>query len=206
MQLLADIVMRPDTATLVKQLQDDVVKLSWARTLDKVQIQFLFCAILFLLSSVVMLYFYMRRKRKQEVQKERRLRIFQEAHYRLAQMHEEGNQKKVRNMEVQRLFHCARTEELKVTEQDWAALQRFVSDSWPQFIPALQMKAPKITQIELRICMLIKISVSVTDIAYLVNRTKQAITVSRSRLYKKITGEEGTAEQLDKLMIDLETL
>ena len=45
--------------------------------------------------------------------------------------------------------------------------------------------------------MLVKVNVSITDIAYLVNRTKQAITVSRARLYKKITGEEGTADQFD---------
>ena len=110
---------------------------------------------------------------------------------------EEGNQKKAKQLELTRLFHCARSEELRVTQEDWADLQSYISEQFPKLIPALYEKVPKLTEIELQISMLVKINVSITDIAYLVNRTKQAITVSRARLYKKITGEEGTADQFD---------
>lgn len=104
---------------------------------------------------------------------------------------------KAQQLELTRLFHCARSEELKVTDEDWKNLERYISDLHPKLLPTLYDKVPKLSEIEQRISMLVKINVSITDIAYLVNRTKQAITVSRSRLYKKITGEEGTAEMFD---------
>lgn len=187
----------PDTLTLVKSLQSQVVNLTWSNTLNRVEIEFLLLFCLLLMFAMIMMYFYMRRKQKMAVQKERRIRVIQEAHYRNAQLYEEGNQKKVKQMELSRLFHCARSEELKVTEEDWADLQKYISEQYPKLIPTLFEKVPKLTDIELRISMLVKINVSITDIAYLVNRTKQAITVCRARLYKKITGEDGTAEMFD---------
>lgn len=187
----------PDTLALVKNLQNQVVNLTWSNTLSRVEIEFLLLFCLLLLFGLVMLYFYMRRKLKMAVQKERRIRVIQEAHYRNAQYVEEGNQKKMKQLELTRLFHCARQEELRVTPEDWADLQQYITEQYPKFLPALYEKVPKLSEIELQISMLIKINVSITDIAYLVSRTKQAITVARARLYKKITGEEGTADQFD---------
>lgn len=187
----------PDTLTLVKNLQNQVVNLTWSNTLSRVEIEFLLLLCLMLLFGLIMLYFYMHRKMKMAVQKERRKRVIQEAHYRNAQVVEEGNLKKMKQMEITRLFHCARQEELKVDAADWADLQNYVSELYPKFIPALYEKVPKLSEIELQISMLVKVNVSITDIAYLLNRTKQAITVARARLYKKITGEEGTAEMFD---------
>ena len=187
----------PDTLALVKNLQNQVLNLTWTNTLNRVEIEFLLLFCLLLLFGLVMLYFYMRKKQKMAVQKERRIRVIQEAHYRNAQLYEEGNQKRAKQLELTRLFHCARAEELKVTDEDWAELRKYVTEQYPKLIPTLYEKVPKLSEIELQISMLVKINVSITDIAYLVNRTKQAITVSRSRLYKKITGEEGSAEQFD---------
>ena len=187
-----------DTLQLVKSLQKEVTNLTWTNTLNRVEMEFLLLLCLLLLFALVMMYFYMRGSKRRAVQKERRLRVMREAHYRNAQLYAEGNQKKVEQLELSRLFHCARSEELKVTEEDWTALQQYVKEQYPNLIPTLYDKVPKLSEIELRISMLIKVGVSVTDIAYLVNRTKQAITVSRARLYKKITAEEGTADQFDK--------
>lgn len=195
--LQSEILEVPDTLSLVKSLQDQVQNLTWANTLSRVQVEFLLLLCLLLLFSLVMLYFYMRRRQKMAVQKERRKRVMQETHYRNAQLFEESNQKKAKQLELSRLFHCARSEELKVTEEDWQDLQNYISEQYPKLIPTLYEKVPRLSEIELRISMLVKVNVSITDIAYLVNRTKQAITVSRARLYKKITGEEGTADQFD---------
>lgn len=195
--ILQNVTEVPDTLELVKHLQNQVVQLTWTNTLNRVQIEFLLLFCLLLIFLMAMLFYYMRRKMKMEVQKERRKRVIQEAHYRNAQFLEEGNQNKAQQLELTRLFHCARSEELKVTDEDWKNLERYIMDLHPQLLPALYDKVPKLSEIEQRISMLVKINVSITDIAYLVNRTKQAITVSRSRLYKKITGEEGTAEMFD---------
>ncbi len=40
------------------------------------------------------------------------------------------------------------------------------------------------------------------EIAILTAHSKEAITSTRRRLYKKITGKSGTPEQLDKLIIE----
>lgn len=50
---------------------------------------------------------------------------------------------------------------------------------------------------------LIKISIPVKDIAKILGRSTSAITVARIRLYKKIHGEDGSAEMMDKFIADL---
>ena len=62
---------------------------------------------------------------------------------------------------------------------------------------------PKISKQELYICYLIKIEIPVKDIAKIIGRSTSAITASRIRLYKKIHKTDGTADMMDKLIIDL---
>lgn len=43
----------------------------------------------------------------------------------------------------------------------------------------------------------------VKDIAKIVNRSAPAITASRIRLYKKIHNEDGSADLMDRFLLDL---
>lgn len=102
------------------------------------------------------------------------------------------------------LFHKAgKDENIKITDKDWSALQLEIDKTYHNFTNRLYSLYPKLSILELRICYLVKISMQVTDIAHLVNRSKSAISLARTRLYKKIHGIEGTVEMLDKFIVEL---
>lgn len=107
--------------------------------------------------------------------------------------------------EIYQLFHkaCHVQPNIKITEKEWQELQTTIDDTYPNFSKTLYSLCPQLSLMDLHICYAIKISLSVTDIANLVNRSKSAITASRIRLYKKLHGEEGSAEMFDRFIADL---
>ncbi len=56
---------------------------------------------------------------------------------------------------------------------------------------------------EYHICLLIRMRLSVVETSQLIGLTTSAVSVARKRLYKKMTNEEGTGAQLDKMINDL---
>lgn len=102
------------------------------------------------------------------------------------------------------LFHKAGNDEnIKITENEWAALQKAIDETYHDFTDRLYALYPQLSLLELRICYLIKISMQVKDIAKLLNRSKPAISVARTRLYKKIHRTEGTVEMFDQFITNL---
>lgn len=53
---------------------------------------------------------------------------------------------------------------------------------------------------EFRVCLLIKAKVPTSKIALLTSRASSTISTTKQRLYKKLTSEQGSAENLDKLL------
>ena len=96
-------------------------------------------------------------------------------------------------------FH---THGVTITEEDWSLLQKELNHIC-NFTERLYALYPKISEQEIRICCLIKISMKVSDMAKIMFRSVSTISSIRSRLYKKITGEEGAPENLDKLILDI---
>lgn len=91
----------------------------------------------------------------------------------------------------------------EIQNKDWKELRKEIDTTYSNFTAQLYALYPQISELELHICYLIKISMPVKDIARLVGRSTPAITASRIRLYKKIHGTEGTAEMMDKFIADL---
>lgn len=89
----------------------------------------------------------------------------------------------------------------KLSSENWAELQKAIDATYANFTTRILVLYPKITEIELRVCYLIKASVSVVDIAHLVVREKSSVTNIRRRLYKKIHGVDGTAKELDAFIV-----
>ena len=87
------------------------------------------------------------------------------------------------------------------------ALQRAQAESQKAalevFTRRLLVLHPHLSELELRICCLIKTGIPVSQIAQLLNRSTPAITAARTRMYKKLTGKEGKAEQTDQLIMGL---
>lgn len=108
-----------------------------------------------------------------------------------------------RRSDVYAFFHQAEQEELKVQEEDWDALRTAIGIAYPQFIERLYELCPKLSQRELYICYLIKLSLNCMSMTRILICTPSAISQARKRLYKKMSGRDGTGENLDKLIADL---
>lgn len=91
----------------------------------------------------------------------------------------------------------------KLSDDDWNTLQEELNNVYDYFINRLYALYPQLSLIELRICCLVKISVTVTNMAKLLGRSKSAITAARIRLHYKLRREEGTSEELDAFILDL---
>lgn len=102
------------------------------------------------------------------------------------------------------LFHKVGNDEtIKITETEWLELQCEIDKIYHNFTDHLYILYPQISLLELRICYLIKISMQVKDIANILNRSKPAISIARTRLYKKIHRTEGSVEMFDKFILNL---
>lgn len=95
------------------------------------------------------------------------------------------------------------TEPRTMTEEEWMLLQMTMDDIYDRFTYRLN-SLHSMSDIEMRICYLLKLKVPLADIAEIVCRSKSAITLARTRLYRKLTGEKGSskacAEKLDQMI------
>lgn len=113
-------------------------------------------------------------------------------------------EEKLRGSSIYLKFHLEyNLESPLINEEDWEALRQILDQTYANFTSRLYMLYPKMTSLELRVCYLVKISVRVSDMAKILHRTSPAISLIRSRLYKKMTGESGTAQTFDQLILDM---
>ena len=56
---------------------------------------------------------------------------------------------------------------------------------------------------EYHICLLLKCNISPSNIALLTNRSKEAITAARRRLYERAKGEKGTPSNWDLIIKEM---
>ena len=114
-------------------------------------------------------------------------------------------QDSLRQTSIYHFFHQACTQaDSKMTEEKWSELQKEVDTAYPNFSKCLYELSPKLSVIELQICYLMKISIPPTHIAIFTNRTKAAISNARTRLAKRVLGEQSSTEELDALISDLQ--
>ena len=103
-------------------------------------------------------------------------------------------QDSLRQTSIYHFFHQACTKaDSKITEEKWSELQKHLYEL-----------SPKLSVIELQICYLMKISIPPTHIAIFTNRTKAAISNARTRLAKRLLGEQNSTEKLDDFISDLQ--
>lgn len=95
------------------------------------------------------------------------------------------------------LFHSKST---RIKDEDWEELYTWLNKLYPDFISYLRYLHPTMSTQEFNISCLIKIGIPICRIAQILNLTSQAISHSRSRLYKKMTGKAGKAKDLDLLI------
>ena len=84
---------------------------------------------------------------------------------------------------------------------EWEEFQTMMDALYSSFVQQLVSVFHLSTQ-EIHVCLLVKAQFKPMEIAILTAHSKEAISSTRRRLYKKITGKSGTPEQLDKLIME----
>lgn len=101
-------------------------------------------------------------------------------------------------------FHAAcHDATVRLNEDDWRSLQEELDAKYDGFTVRLYDLYPHLSEIELQICCLMKISISVTQMSMLLGRSKSSISTARTRLYKKFFEKDGKPEDLDVFIADL---
>ena len=103
---------------------------------------------------------------------------------------------RIKESEIYALFLGKIRAGQNVTQEEWDKLDKAVNDYFIDFKLKLY-RICKLSDLEYQICLLLKIELSLADIAVLVHREPSTITMSRKRLYKKLFQKEGKAEELD---------
>lgn len=104
---------------------------------------------------------------------------------------------------VYAFFHKAAHEEVRITAENWQELRAAIDAAYDDFTGRLYSLCPHLSEMELHICWLIKIQLSPKDMAQVVGRSQSAVSMARTRLYKKIHQKEGTTSDFDKFITDL---
>ena len=113
--------------------------------------------------------------------------------------HEKGAHKIATSPETMTMQRRCAASEIP-SENEWQQFQSMIDRNCDGFSQRLSSVYKLSTQ-ELRVCLLLKANFKPTEIAVLTVHSKEAITSTRRRLYKKMTGRDGTPEMLDDLIL-----
>ena len=113
------------------------------------------------------------------------------------------SEKIFRQSGVYNKFHDAVNDTgIKILTGDWEALRTQTDECYKGFTSRLRGIYP-LSEMELRICLLLKIGINVTGIATLCGRSKSAVVSARKRLYEKFFAQSGKPEQWDEFILSL---
>lgn len=91
----------------------------------------------------------------------------------------------------------ARLEEGKpISDRDWKLMEKELGNIFCDFKFVLY-EAYDLTELEYRICWLVKMGFKNNEVSILISRAPNAVSLARKRLFSKITGKEGTAYDFD---------
>lgn len=83
-----------------------------------------------------------------------------------------------------------------IKAEEWSLIDSTINECIPAFKLSL-FSSYKLSKLEYQICMLVKFGLSVKEMATILNKSDSAISLARKRLYKKLTGKDGSAKDLD---------
>lgn len=84
----------------------------------------------------------------------------------------------------------------------WKDIDDTVNDIVPNFKIQLY-SSYRLSKQEYKICLLIRFSLTVKEMATLLCKSDSAISLARKRLYKKLTGKDGTAKDMDTFVCSI---
>ena len=171
-------------------------------------LNYLFLGFLLCLVSLLFLSFsYSKRKKEIENQRLRLNEILKEreksAWAKQKTDERQIKKKDIMESEIYILFRKMVQENINPTEENWEQLKEFLDKTYPNITFRICMLYPKITQHHLKICYLTKLKFSNDNMAKLLHLTPASISITRKRLYEKMTGISGKPENFNSLIADL---
>jgi len=148
----------------------------------------IFFFIVLILIVVVAYFFYYQQKKKKE-----KLMLMHQI-----SLQREKLMKSVIYKEIKRL-----TADKIIPEDLWLQFKDEVDTIYDNFENKLNKLYPSMSDLELKVCYLLKAEFRISEIASLSGRALPTITTCRKRLYEKITKQQGTASDLDQLITNL---
>lgn len=99
------------------------------------------------------------------------------------------------------LFRGVVTEWKKLDEGQWPEVIKMIDHIlYKDFTGKIRMLYPRISELDLHVCCLVKLQIPVGRIAVLLSVNSQAVSNIRKRLYEKLTQEKGSAQDFDKFI------
>ena len=99
------------------------------------------------------------------------------------------------------LYRGVYAEWKKLDEVQWAEVIKMIDHIlYKDFTGKIRMLYPRISELDLNVCYLVKLEILVGRIAVLLSVNSQAISNKRKRLYEKLTQEKGSAQDFDKFI------
>lgn len=90
----------------------------------------------------------------------------------------------------------------RLQEAEWADLESQMKKVYPGFSSQLR-SLYAMSELEYKVCMLIKLRMAPTDIASVLARDVSTISTVRSRLYKKVFGQKGGAREWNEFILSI---
>lgn len=99
------------------------------------------------------------------------------------------------------LYRGVYAEWKKLDEEKWAEVIKMIDHIlYKDFTGKIRMLYPRISELDLNVCYLVKLEIPVGRMAVLLSVNSQAISNKRKRLYEKLTQEKGSAQDFDKFI------
>lgn len=167
-------------------------------------ILFIFVLLVFILSSGILWYRHkdnLNKLEKEKAELAEKNRILEE------QRIMEDKKLQIKGSDIYRLIKKKISDYLQnheaLTDDEWKELNSTVNGIYENFELKVHDYVPGISTQEYRICLLLKINIRPTYIAYMTNHSKEAINSTRRRLYEKAFGIKGGPSEWDKLILSL---
>lgn len=87
----------------------------------------------------------------------------------------------------------------RLTDDDWTAIEDRLRSVYPHFSSTL-FSLVSMSEVEHRVCLLLKLNATPTEIASVLCRDKSSISTVRSRLYQKVFDKKGSSRDWDEFI------
>ena len=118
----------------------------------------------------------------------------------------EERKKQIQECDICKKFHNFADNSMtfapNITDKDWQELEQVINTVCPRFTERLENLCD-ISATERQICLLRKIDIAPVKVANLLNKSKQAISSTRERLYEKSFDQKGSPTQWDDYLQSL---